>query len=237
MSTVIHGQHIDPAIVVARGKENVLIGHEIIRHRRSARLIHWGVALSFLISMLSGMPIWTPVFGWMATFLGGLEVCRWLHPWAGIFFFVFSVFQFFAWLADMRFVPGDKDWLGPKLFSYMRYRHEAIDTGKYNGGQKIFFYAVSLGALGFLLTGIVMWFPLEFPIALRQISIVLHDITFIFFLVGITSHIYMGTAAEPGTFGSMVVGTVTRSWARLHHPGWYREVTGKDPREGQPIRS
>jgi formate dehydrogenase subunit gamma len=229
MSTVMHGQHVDPAIVVARTKENSLVGHEIIRHRRAARLIHWGVALSFLISLLSGMPIWTPLFGWMATLLGGLEVCRLIHPWAGIVFFVFSLFQFFDWLADMRFVPGDRQWFGVKLFSYMRYRHEAIDTGKYNGGQKIFFYAVSLGALGYLATGLVMWFPLQFAPLLRQIAIVLHDFTFICFLVGITSHIYMGTAAEPGTFQSMTVGTVTRSWARLHHPGWYKEVTGQDP--------
>jgi cytochrome b subunit of formate dehydrogenase len=42
----------------------------------------------------------------------------------------------------------------------------------------------------------------------------------------IIGHIYLGTAAEPGTFASMVRGTVTKDWARLHHPKWYREVTG-----------
>jgi len=26
----------------------------------------------------------------------------------------------------------------------------------------------------------------------------------------------------------MVRGTVTKSWAQLHHPRWYREVTGQD---------
>ena len=28
----------------------------------------------------------------------------------------------------------------------------------------------------------------------------------------------------------IVRGTVTKSWARLHHPRWYREVTGEQPR-------
>ena len=28
----------------------------------------------------------------------------------------------------------------------------------------------------------------------------------------------------------MTRGTVTRAWARLHHPRWYREVTGEEPR-------
>jgi cytochrome b subunit of formate dehydrogenase len=34
----------------------------------------------------------------------------------------------------------------------------------------------------------------------------------------------------PGTFRSMVRGTVTRAWAWTNHPGWYREVTGRDPK-------
>jgi formate dehydrogenase subunit gamma len=50
------------------------------------------------------------------------------------------------------------------------------------------------------------------------------------FVVAIVFHVYLGTAAEPGTFRSMVRGTVTRPWARLHHPRWYREVLGEDTR-------
>jgi len=28
----------------------------------------------------------------------------------------------------------------------------------------------------------------------------------------------------------MISGTVTEAWAWTHHPAWYREVTGHDPR-------
>ena len=28
----------------------------------------------------------------------------------------------------------------------------------------------------------------------------------------------------------MVRGTVTRAWAWTHHPSWYRQVTGRDPK-------
>ena len=69
-----------------------------------------------------------------------------------------------------------------------------------------------------------MWFPRAFPPILMQLAYILHDVTFILFAVAIVFHIYLGTAAEPGTFGSMIRGTVTREWARLHHPRWYREV-------------
>ncbi len=224
MSVVMPGQHVDTAIVAGREEENVFVGNEIVRHQRASRIVHWSVALSFLVSLLSGMPIWTPLFGWMAVFVGGLEAARVIHPWAGIAFVFTSALMFFHWLGEMKLEAVDKEWLGPKLFRFLSYEDAAIDTGKYNGGQKIFFFLVSIGAVGLLLTGIPMWFPLKFSPLLRQLSIVLHDITFIFFVVGIIFHIYMGTAAEPGTFRAMVLGTVTRAWAKLHHPGWYREV-------------
>ena len=57
----------------------------------SRALIHWTVALTFFVCLLTGMPIWTPVFGWMAHLFGGLSVCRVIHPWAGVAFFVASI--------------------------------------------------------------------------------------------------------------------------------------------------
>jgi formate dehydrogenase subunit gamma len=51
--------------------------------------------------------------------------------------------------------------------------------------------------------------------------------------VAIVLHIYLGTAAEPGTFRSMTRGTVTRAWARLHHPGLYRELIDLPRRRGE----
>ena len=226
MSTVA-----ETPIIVARNRDNVVIGDEIVRHRMATRIIHWSVALTFIIAMITGMPIWTPLFGWMASLVGGLEVARVIHPYAGVAFFIASVFQFFHWLGDMHLREDEKGWVGPKLFRYFNWNREVEpDSGKYNGGQKVYFFAVNLAALGFLLSGIPIWFPLSFPVLLREICIWIHDITFILMLVSLIGHIYLGTAAEPGTFRAMTRGTVTRRWARFHHPGWYRDVTGEEKR-------
>jgi formate dehydrogenase subunit gamma len=231
MSTSLRSPALDPAIVRARDVEDVVVGDQIVRHRLASRVIHWSVALTFFASLLSGLPIWTPIFGWMAGLFGGLQVCRWLHPWAGVAFTVASAVMFFHWLKEMILRPEERDWLGPKTLRYLRHETtEDEDVGKYNGGQKLFFFVVSLGAVGLLASGIVLWLPVSFPPLLKEIAILLHEVTFILFAVAIVFHIYLGTAAEPGTFGSMVRGTVTRSWARLHHPGWYRQVTGEEPR-------
>jgi len=227
MSTTASRASADPAVLRARRAEDVVVGDEIVRHRLATRVIHWTVALFFFLALFSGLPIWTPVFGWMAHLFGGLNVCRWLHPWAGVLFFVAALVMFVHWLGEMRLEPNEREWLRPrKMIEYMRYQGEDPEVGKYNGGQKLFFFAASLGALGLLLSGVVMWFPLEFPRILRELAILIHDVTFILFVVAVVFHIYLGTAAEPGPFHSMIRGTVRKPWARLHHPRWYREVLG-----------
>ena len=227
MSATASRPPADSAILRARRSEDVVVGDEIVRHRLATRAIHWTVALFFFLALFSGLPIWTPVFGWMAHLFGGLNVCRWLHPWAGLAFFVSMLVMFVHWLGEMRLEPNDREWLRPrKMIEYMRYQGEDPDVGKYNGGQKLFFFAAALGALGLLLSGVVVWFPLEFPRIVRELAILIHDVTFILFVVAVVFHIYLGTAAEPGTFHSMIRGTVSKPWARLHHPRWYREVLG-----------
>ena len=82
-----------------------------------------------------------------------------------------------------------------------------------------------------LITGLVMWLrELAGRIAV-SISYVLHDISALIILGGIFILIYLSNFGQPGTFQSMIRGVVTRAWAWTHHPAWYREVTGRDPRE------
>ena len=39
-------------------------------------------------------------------------------------------------------------------------------------------------------------------------------------------HVYAAIWVK-GTIRAMWYGTVTRAWAKQHHRGWYRQVTGK----------
>ena len=231
MSTVAPHRPMDAAIVTARDREDIVVGSAIVRHNRASRLIHWAVALTFFVCVFTGMPIWTPLFGWMASLFGGLTVCRVIHPWAGVAFFLSSVVMFFEWVSDMHLEKSERrEWIsGGRAMQYMRYETDDSNVGKYNGGQKLQFWLSCLAALGLLLSGLMMWFPSAFPAILMQLAYLIHDITFILFAMLIIFHIYLGTVAEPGTFGSMTRGTVTKVWARLHHPRWYREVTGEEP--------
>jgi formate dehydrogenase subunit gamma len=222
----------DLAFDQARFTEDSVVGDVIIRHRLSTRVMHWAVAVCFFLSLVSGAPIWSPVFGWMANLLGGLSACRVIHPWAGLLFVVGSVFMYVRWRGEMRIAPQDRAWFGLKSVRYMDHKELDVEVGKYNGGQKLFFYAAALGALGLLVSGVVLWLPTRFPALVRWAGILLHDITFILFAVAIVFHIYLAAVAEPRTLRAMTRGTVTKGWARLHHPGWYREVVeGQRPRD------
>jgi len=223
----------DAAVVRARSAESVVVGGEIVRHRLSSRVIHWTVALFFFVCLFTGLPIWSPIFGWMATFFGGLSVCRWLHPWSGVVFSAASLVMLVHWFSEMKLAGKEWEFLSPGgLVRYFRYEGDDSEVGKYNGGQKLLFWAAALGALALLLSGIVIWFPEQFGQVLRQASYVVHDLAFILFFAMIIGHIYLGTAAEPGTFRAMTRGTVTKEWARLHHPRWFREVTAGRNRSG-----
>jgi len=201
----------------------------IVRHGFSTRLIHWTMTGFFFAAVLTGMPIWSPIFGWMAHLFGGLAVCRWLHPWTGVAYVASAIVLFFHWVGEMRLDSSDRGWAGPKLLRFLRHEGRELDVGKYNGGQKLLFWAVSLGALAMLVSGIVLWFPLTFPQALRLASIIVHDGVFVLFAVAIVFHVYLGTVALPGALKGMTRGTVSHAWARLHHPRWYREITGGNP--------
>jgi formate dehydrogenase subunit gamma len=226
MSKVVRQIGFDEGAFVAREKENIVVAGEIIRHRLSSRIIHWAVAVTFLLNHVTGLPVWTPVFGWMAHLVGGLSVCRVIHPWFGIAFAVSSLAMAVQWWEEMKMTKEEQGWVGPKLLEYLRDAANHDKIGKYNGGQKVYFYTSKLGALGLLVSGVVLWFPMSFPQWLREIAVLLHNFTFILFAVSLVFHIYLATVAEPGTFNAMMRGTVSKAWARIHHPKWYRELMG-----------
>ncbi len=176
---------------------------ELLRHPVYTRVLHWLVAIAFILSLLSGFALYTP----------------WL-------------FQFMNWFAPMAWTAADRRWLKRmKAYTTNEMRTEPEDVGFFNGGQKIYFWAIVLSGLLFLISGLLMWFDHVVWRWLVAVSYVVHDLAALIMLAGFMIHIYEGTAAMPGTFRAMMNGTVTERWAWTHHPGWYRDVTGRDPAE------
>lgn len=206
---------------------------ELLRHPVYTRVLHWTVAISFILALLSGFAIYSPwLFRWLTPLFGGGTMTRVLHPWFALVFTVAFFFQFLNWLAPMRWTSADTRWM-KRLRAYVSNREklEPEETGFFNGGQKVYFWAIVVSAVLFLITGIPMWLDDVVPRWLVAVSYVVHDLAALVMLAGFIIHVYEGTAAQPGTFRSMIDGTVSRAWARTHHPAWFRKVADRDSRE------
>lgn len=206
---------------------------EVLRHSVYTRVLHWTVAISFILSLLSGFALYSPwLYHWLTPLFGGGPTTRFLHPWFAVVFTIAFAFQFINWLRPMRWTRADSRWMR-RIRAYISNQEKAEppETEFFNGGQKIYFWTIVFSVVLFLITGLIMWFDHLTARWLVAVSYVLHDIAALVMLAGFIIHIYEGTAAQPGTFRSMVDGTVTDDWARTHHPAWYKDVTEGDSRD------
>jgi formate dehydrogenase subunit gamma len=206
---------------------------ELLRHPVYTRVLHWSVAITFVLALLSGFAIYSPwLYRWLTPLFGGGAITRFLHPWFGLAFTVAFFFQFLNWFAPMRWNDADSRWMRRlRAYATNQEKSEPEETGFFNGGQKLYFWTIALSAILFLITGILLWFTNIVPRWVVAVSYVVHDLAALIMLAGFIIHIYEGTAAQPGTFRSMTDGTVTRDWARTHHPAWYAEVRDSDRRD------
>ena len=206
---------------------------ELLRHPVYTRFLHWSVAIFFVLSLLTGFAIYSPwLFHWIAPLFGGGPRTRALHPWFGLLFTVFFFFQFLNWVTSMAWTGADRRWVkGIRQYATNKERLASEDVGFFNGGQKLYFWSIVVSGILFLITGLLLWFTDIVPRWIVAVSYVVHDLAALVMLAGFIIHVYEGTAHQPGTFRSMMDGTVTESWAWTHHPGWFRTVTGRDPRE------
>ena len=199
---------------------------DLKRYTASERANHWIVGICFILLGLSGLAFFHPAFYPLTQLFGGGPWTRILHPYVGVvmaLFFIIMVARFWRlnvmeqrdieWLKNIdQMVDGDD--------------HNMPEQGKYNGGQKLLFWGLVLFMLVLLVSGVLMWYAwLTLPVDVVRLASVLHAVA-AFAIIGlIILHVYAAIWTR-GTIRAMMYGTVTRAWAKQHHRGWYRKVTG-----------
>src|SRR5712692_6039050 len=104
---------------------------ELLRHPVYTRVLHWCVAISFILSLLSGFAIYSPwLYRWLTPLFGGGPMTRFLHPWFGLLFDICFLFQFLNWFAPMHWTGADSRWLRRiKAYVSNRDQVEPEETG------------------------------------------------------------------------------------------------------------
>jgi len=203
---------------------NLLPNNRVLRYNFRERVIHWCAGVSYVYLLLTGLALWSPWCFWIAVVLGGGSVSRLLHPWIGLVFSFAVILMYGMWSGQMKETAEDKGWWSALHFYLANEDEKVPAAGRFNGGQKMLFWSFFWCAIVLLLTGVVLWYPQEFPEILRLIAIFLHPV-FALATIGLFMlHVYMGTAYERGAFGSVIRGDVSRAFAMRHHRAWFEEI-------------
>ena len=201
----------------------------ILRYTFAERVVHWVAGLSYVYLLLTGLAFWSPYLFWLADLVGGPPTARFWHPWAGLVFVAAVVWMYRLWRQDMRTTPPDREW-AKHVDDYVRNHDEDLPPiGRFNIGQKQFFWLMLFGGIALLLSGLVLWLVNDIPWSwrwLRYTAVLVHAVAALLTIGGFIIHVYMGTAMVRGGFTSIIRGEVSAAWARTHHRLWYEQVKG-----------
>jgi formate dehydrogenase subunit gamma len=200
---------------------------DLQRYTAEERANHWIVGICFILLALSGLAFFHPAFYPLTQLFGGGVWARILHPIIGWLMMIGFVVMYFRFKALNRMEPADREWLDRVGEMMDGNDHNMPEQGKYNGGQKAMFWAMSVCMLLLFVSGIILWRAyFSFPVDVVRLGAVVHAAIAAIMIAMIFVHVYAALWVR-GTVRAMVYGTVTRAWAKQHHRAWYRQVTGK----------
>ncbi len=188
------------------------------------RFVHLLMALSGLALLLTGLGfLYQNELGWLNIIFGGPHIAKDIHNWGGMVFIVSLILSIGTWIPDcFKWSKEDSEWLG-MLGGYLSKDKKPPPQGKLNAGQKVVGVMVFIFGVLISISGLLMWLG---PASKGSMMFwhLIHNISFLVFAVFIPLHIYMVTAANPGTFRIMTRGDVPLYWAKKKHVNWVKEI-------------
>ena len=202
----------------------------IERYKLKERLVHWLAAITYLYLLATGLAFYSPHFYWLAQVLGGGPTSRLWHPVIGLVFTGSVVWMWTQWKKDMVLTAADAEWQKAIRFYITHQDDKVPQSGKYNAGQKQFFWIMLFAGLTLLASGAVLWFTDSLAWSLRwlrYVSILVHVAGFLVSVGAFIVHVYMGVFVIPGGLRAITSSHVPKEWAAEHHPLWLAEVEKK----------
>lgn len=212
-------------------------GKTILRFNSFERFVHWLTAGCFIILAITGLnvtfgkTVLMPVIGAEA-FASFSQLGKYAHNFLAFPFMLGIVFMFVVWAKDNIPNAIDVAWFkaGGGLVG-----NAHPPAKKFNGGQKLIFWAVILGGVALSVTGVILLFPFAgTSMADMQLSQMIHGVVSLVLIAVMIAHIYIGSVGMEGAFDAMGNGQVDLNWAKEHHSLWVEEVSSKGGARAQP---
>ena len=208
----------------------------VLRFSGSARFAHWGHTVTFLLLLFTGLALFTPKLGFLASAFYGYATASLIHKYMAVLYTVIPLAclianpkGFVEWWKDVfNFTKDDFKFLISFPLEFFGFPVKVPPQSKFNGGEKMNSVVTTTSCVFLAISGYIMWFKESFPIGLVQWSYPIHDICMILATTMVCMHAYLGSF-HPGSgesFWGMWKGTVRADWAAHHHAKWYEKVTG-----------
>jgi len=199
------------------------------RYTGGARINHWITATCLVLLALSGLALFHPSLFFLTGLFGGGQTTRAIHPWLGvILFFSFGGLFIRFWRANL-WKAEDGTWMA-RLRDVLGGHEERLpEVGKYNAGQKVVFWSMSILIIVLICSGILIWdqYFAEFStVETKRFAVLIHALAAVTIICVWIVHVYAAILVR-GTIGAMTKGRVTGGWAWRHHRKWLRELVGK----------
>jgi formate dehydrogenase subunit gamma len=199
------------------------------RYTTGARINHWITAISLVLLALSGLSLFHPRLFFLTWLFGGGELTRIIHPWIGVVLFFSFLGLFLRFWRLNLWRAEDGTWMA-RIRDVLAARDDRLpEIGKYNAGQKLVFWGMTVLIIVLISSGLVIWdqyFSEYTSLGQKRVAIVLHSMAAIVAILIWIMHVYAAIWVR-GTVRAMTRGTVTGGWAWRHHRKWLREEVDK----------
>lgn len=195
------------------------------------RIIHQMAAISFIVIIPTGFIM---VFG---SFFGGGDFVRISKDLHGIFTILFAIAvipMFFMWVKHALFTFIDLKWM-MILGGYLSKEKKPVPAGKFNAGQKMWFWVATLGSMVMVITGAMMYL-LDFDMSmltsmtglsqidLLRLAAIVHNVMGFAVAALFFTHVYMSMFAIKGAIHSIINGHMEEEEVKILHPYYYEKL-------------
>lgn len=231
------------AVLLAFVGHYVIVGPKSFSHSHGKvyafnvfeRLIHAIAAVAWVILVPTGIIM---MFG--DAFGGGffVRLCKNLHGLSTILFAISLPFMFFFWVSRMLPAKYDIKW-AMILGGYLSKKKRPIPAGKFNLGQKAWFWVATAGGFVMIVTGAAMYFlDYEIPAAsgeffgisqieFLRLSAIIHNVLGAACAVFLLVHVYMAVFCIKGAIHAIINGYKEEEEVYILHHYWYQELLKK----------
>ena len=176
---------------------------------------HWLILLGFLVLAVTGIVQILP--GYEPLHLGPF------HGWLGVVFLIIVLVTFIKWIPDAIFKRYDWPWL-LKLGGYLSRQPEQLPAGRFNAGQKIYYWSIFLVVIGLLVSGIFMEqgssILTHSPEGRKEFFWCIHGLLGCLASAMVIGHGFLSVFVNPDAAGVLWSGKISKAYTDYYHSLW-----------------